>query len=276
MEQAALISQHVHAGDGADRVRRTARRVLLALSSRSSAKPGIRVFAYHLMPPAEEFRRQIAMIRSRADIIDEATMLELISSPQPSNGKSQVVLSFDDGYLDNVNEESLSLTQELGVRPLVFVVAAAVKPSLGSPSRLVRDDNGEPYPLSTAADLRKAVAAGWSIGSHTSTHWDCSGGEESDFEREIHQSKLILEDAVGTEVRSFAYPWGRRENVSERATDWVEKSGYDVGFTTARGRVDREIASSRYKLPRDVVEPWWGPREVAGCLAASLDRFGWR
>ena len=183
---------------------------MLALASRGSAKPGIRVLAYHLMPPPDEFRRQMAAIRSRAEIIDEATMLDLISGPQPStNGKSRVVLSFDDGYLDNVSDESLSLTSELDVRPLIFVVAAAVKPSLGTPRRLVKDANGEPYPLGSAVDLRNAVAAGWSIGSHTSTHWDCSSGDDADFEREILQSKSILEDAVGTSVRTFAYPWGR-------------------------------------------------------------------
>ena len=142
-----MNTQELLASERAQTVRRTARRLLLALASRGSAKPGIRVLAYHLMPPPDEFRSHMAAIRSRAEIIDEATMLDLIAGPQPStNGKSRVVISFDDGYLDNVNDESLSLTRELDIRPLIFVVAAAVKPSLGTPQRLVKDANGELLP----------------------------------------------------------------------------------------------------------------------------------
>jgi peptidoglycan/xylan/chitin deacetylase (PgdA/CDA1 family) len=260
-----------------DTVRRAARRALLLVASRAGPRPGVRVLTYHVMPPPDVFRSHVELIRSRAEIIDEPTLLDRVSVRRASNGRSEVLITFDDGYQNNVDDASLELTRELGVRPLVFVVAAAVRPDLGTPVRLVRGRDGRPYPLASAPALRNAVAAGWSIGSHTSTHWDCANGSADDFAREIGGSKAALEDAVGVEVRSFAYPWGRRENISAEAGASIVASGYRASFTTARGRIDPARVVSTYGLPRDPVEDWWGARELAGCLAGGLDRVtGWR
>ena len=263
--------------DPGEIARRTLRRAFLALASRARPKPGVRVLTYHLMPPAREFRRHVEIIRSRAEIIDEKTLLELVTGGRRSNGKSHVLITFDDGYQNNVDDSSLELTRELGVRPIVFVVGAAVRPGFGTPRRLMRNPAGLPHPLASIESLRNATTAGWAIGSHTATHWDCATGDAGDFEREIAGSKAALEEAVGVEVRTFAYPWGRRENISDAAGEWIVKSGYQASFTTARGRIDVADVTSPYGLPRDPVEEWWGPREVAGCLAGGLDRVaGWR
>jgi peptidoglycan/xylan/chitin deacetylase (PgdA/CDA1 family) len=125
--------------------------------------------------------------------------------------------------------------------------------------------------------LRNAVSAGWAIGSHTATHWDCATGDAADFEREIGGSKATLEEAVGVDVRTFAYPWGRPSNISATAHESIVKSGYRASFTTVRGPIDPAKVDSAFGLPRDPVEEWWGPRELAGCLAGGLDRVtGWR
>jgi peptidoglycan/xylan/chitin deacetylase (PgdA/CDA1 family) len=268
--------RHALRRDPGEIVRRSLRRAFLTLASRARPKPGVRVLTYHVMPPAREFREHVDVIRARAEIIDESTLLDLVAGGRRSNGKTHVLITFDDGYQNNVDDSSLELTQELGVHPLVFVVGAAVRPAFGTPRRLLRDVAGVPHRLASAESLRNAAAAGWAIGSHTATHWDCATGDADDFEREIAGSKAVLEAAVGVEVRTFAYPWGRRENISDAADDWIVKSGYQASFTTARGRIDPAAVTSPYNLPRDPVESWWGPREIAGCLAGGLDRVaGW-
>ena len=47
--------------------------------------------------------------------------------------------------------------------------------------------------------------------------------------------------------------------------------GYQASFTTVRGRIDLAGVTSPYNLPRDPVEDWWGPRQIAGCLGGGLD-----
>jgi peptidoglycan/xylan/chitin deacetylase (PgdA/CDA1 family) len=184
-----------------------------------------------------------------------------------------VLLTFDDGYRQHLIGEALDLVRDLGLRPTVFMLAAGVDPSLGPPPRLVRSQRDQAKPLVDATELRAAVAAGWFVGSHTSTHWDCSSDGAADLAREIGGSKAILEDCLGREVRTFAFPWGKPENVSSNAYDAVRASGYHAAFTTLRGNIARS-PTSMFDLPRDVVEDWWGAREVRGCLTGVLDRFG--
>jgi peptidoglycan/xylan/chitin deacetylase (PgdA/CDA1 family) len=256
------------------RVRRQARRLLLRASARRAARPGLRVLAYHLVPTPSVFRAHVDAIRAVAEIIDETEFLDVLAragTVQPI--ECRVLLTFDDGYRQHLTNEALDLVRDLGLRPTVFMIAAGVDPTLGRPERLTRRQRGEPRPLANAEELRTAVSAGWFVGSHTSTHWDCSRGTTGDLEREIGGSKAVLEACLGTEVRTFAFPWGKPENISAEAHDVVRTSGYDAAFTTVRGAITRAPASA-FALPRDVVEDWWGPPELRGCLAGALDRFG--
>jgi peptidoglycan/xylan/chitin deacetylase (PgdA/CDA1 family) len=255
--------------------RRTVRRLALrARAGRAPAPPGIRVLTYHLMPEPSRFRAHVQAIRAIADVIDEDDLLAALDDPvRLHRGECRVLLTFDDGYRQHLTGPALRLVEELQIRPTVFVVAAGIDPSLGPPRRLVRAQRDLPRPLVDAAELRAAVAAGWFVGSHTATHWDCASGTADELTREIAGSKGILESCLGAEVRTFAYPWGKRENISPAAVAEVARAGYRAAFTTRRGRV-AERPASVFDLPRDVVEDWWGPREIQACLRGALDVFG--
>lgn len=249
-----------------------ARRLLLRAAARRPARPGIRVLAYHLMPEPSIFRAHVAAIRSVAEIIDENEFLGALDNPSTlTSGDSRVLMTFDDGYRQHLTDDALTFINKLALRPTVFMLAAGVDPSLGRPHRLLA--GSDDAALVDADELRAAVEAGWFVGSHTSTHWDCSSGSAEDLAREIGGSKSVLEACLGTEIRTFAFPWGKPENVSPHAYEAIRNSGYRAAFTTVRGRIARKPASV-FDLPRDVVEEWWGPRELAGCLAGALDRFG--
>jgi len=254
-------------------VRRRARTLLLRTAARRPPRPGIRVLAYHLMPEPSIFRAHVAAIRSVAEIIDENELFDALENPSAlASSDCRVVLTFDDGYRQHLTDDALDFVGKLALRPTVFMLAAGVDRSLGRPNRLIRGSN-DPDLLADATELRTAVEAGWFVGSHTSTHWDCSHGSADDLAREIGGSKSVLEACLGTKIRTFAFPWGKPENVSPLAYDAIRASGYQAAFTTVRGCITRTPASV-FDLPRDVVEEWWGPRELSGCLAGALDRFG--
>jgi peptidoglycan/xylan/chitin deacetylase (PgdA/CDA1 family) len=252
-------------------VRRRVRAVLLRAAARRRAAPGIRVLTYHLLPSPPQFRAHVETIREVAEIIDEDAFLDALEHPDTlaANG-CRVLLTFDDGYRQHLIGEALDLVRDLGLRPTVFMLAAGVDPTLGPPHRLVRSQRDQAKPLVDATELRAAVAAGWFVGSHTSTHWDCASGDAGDLAREIGGSKKILEDCLGAEVRTFAFPWGKPENVSPSAYEAIRTSGYRAAFTTVRGRITQR-PPSELDLPRDVVEDWWSAREVRGCLTGVLD-----
>ena len=252
-------------------VRRGTRALLLRAAARRRAAPGIRVLTYHLLPSPPQFRAHVEAVRSVGEIIDEDEFLDALENPDTLAAKGcRVLLTFDDGYRQHLIGEALDLVRDLGLRPTVFMLAAGVDPTLGPPQRLVRSQRDQAKPLVDATELRAAVAAGWFVGSHTSTHWDCSSDGADDLAREIGGSKAILEDCLGTEVRTFAFPWGKPENVSANAYEAVRTNGYRAAFTTVRGRIAHR-PPSELDLPRDVVEDWWGAREVRGCLTGVLD-----
>jgi peptidoglycan/xylan/chitin deacetylase (PgdA/CDA1 family) len=218
------------------------------------------------------FRAHISAIRSVADIINEDELLAAIDNPDDlMAGDGRVALTFDDGYRQHLTEPALALIQDLKLRPTVFMVAAGVDSTLGPPRRLVRAQRSLHRPLADVDELRAAMDAGWFVGSHTSSHWNCGSGDAADLAREIAGSKKTLEANLGVEIRTFAFPYGKPENVTALAVTEVERSGYRAAFTTSRGLLPAESAA-RFSLPRDVVESWWGPGELRGCLSGILDR----
>lgn len=178
-------------------------------------------------------------------------------------------MTFDDGYRQLAHSGGAALAESLGIRPVVFALGCIADPSLGRPALLMADSHQRPHRLCSPDDLRRLVDAGWNVGCHTATHWDC-GRDGPELEREVTRARDVLESALGTEVSLFAYPWGKPENACARARQVVIQSGFAAGFSTQRGRITHMPATASF-LPRDVVDDWWGAPEVMGCLAGGLD-----
>lgn len=80
--------------------------------------------------------------------------------------------------------------------------------------------------------LKELVSAGIEIGAHSLTHPYLSKIPEESAKREIEDSKKLLEDKLGIEVRTFCYPYG---DYNQKVRDMVAQAGYLMAFTTKRG-----------------------------------------
>jgi peptidoglycan/xylan/chitin deacetylase (PgdA/CDA1 family) len=58
----------------------------------------------------------------------------------------------------------------------------------------------------TVEQIQETIAAGWEVGSHSMTHADLTSLKDASWE--ITQSQYELEQALGVEVGTFAYPFG--------------------------------------------------------------------
>lgn len=249
--------------------RQAIKQAILRAASRRKPPPGVRVLDYHFLPSSRRFSDHVAAIRAVATIIDERRFVEYLSGRALPTDRLEVLLTFDDGYRNIVERGGCEVPQGLGVRPIVFALACIVEPTAPAPSGLMRDATGMPLPLCSAEDLRALATGGWSVGSHTFTHWDC-GDESNRLEFEICGSRTALVSALQRDVSLFAYPWGKRQNASSRARELVMEGGYAGAFSTVRGPLTMVPAPPTF-LRRDVVDDWWTGREVAGCLAGGLD-----
>ncbi|MEX0610498.1 MAG: polysaccharide deacetylase family protein, partial [Pirellulales bacterium] len=94
---------------------------------------------------------------------------------------------------------------------------------------------GRPLGPNTPAQLRQLGSAGVEIGAHTRHHVDLGGNVSSDkLVDEIIRCKWELEDALGQDVRYFAFPYGQHENLSAAAFRVAREAGYD-GVCSAYG-----------------------------------------
>ena len=115
-----------------------------------------------------------------------------------------MVVTFDDGY-HSVYLNAFPVLQRYGISATVFLTVGKQEakipggrlPAVGDRAMLSWDEIGEMH------------RSGISFGAHTITHPDLTRLKDDELQTEIHGSKAIIEDALGTPVSCFAYPYGR-------------------------------------------------------------------
>lgn len=86
------------------------------------------------------------------------------------------------------------------------------------------------------------------IGSHSLSHPILSLEDDVVVEREISQSKQMIETMTGQSVESFCYPNGQEDDYRQRDFETLQASGYSSAVTARFGLPD--AACNRYALPR--------------------------
>ena len=216
-----------------------------------------------------DFDEQMALIgelgRSTLTVEQYAAALRGEASLPPD----PVLVTFDDGY-DDLATTALAVLERYGIVATAFVVSGWVGARAA--------DGG---PVLDWAQLRELRARGIQIGSHGHTHRALDCLPRAEVEREVRSSKRLLEDGLGEEVASFAYPYGYSSPLVRRT---VRNAGYssacavknalshprDDGFTLARVLVTRDtgaVGIARLLNGQDAPLSWPGER---------LRTRGWR
>jgi peptidoglycan/xylan/chitin deacetylase (PgdA/CDA1 family) len=137
-----------------------------------------------------------------------------------------VCVTFDDGYRD-VLEYAIPVLRELRIPATVFVPSAVISGA----ARLYW--YRQQPPLFSWSELREIAREElFGVGSHTRTHPALPQIPDASAWQEISRSKLDVEENIGQQVTSFAYPAGL---YGEREVQMVRDAGYEVGLTTQPG-----------------------------------------
>ncbi len=185
------------------------------------------------------FARQIATIAEagyRGIALREAIAHREATGTWPNRS---VVLTFDDGFR-NFYDEAMPVLTENGFSATVFIVSDYIGRRNDwevPPAGLgVRD-------LLTWQQAGELARNGIEIGSHTSTHPDLRRVSDSEAQREIAGSRMKIEDHLGQEVVSFAYPFGETNAI---AKEYVKKE-FQAACTTV---LQRANGKALHSLPR--------------------------
>ena len=196
----------------------------------------------------EHFERQLGSLRQRG--MTAATLRDCLAA---ARGERQlppwpVILTFDDGYLDNyVN--AFPLLQRYGMPAVVFVVA---HPALTSNAWDAAA--GEPWaPLMDRRQVLEMARAGIEIGSHTLTHPRLTDVDADPLAWELGESKRLLESWLGDPVVSLAYPYGA---VDERVKRAAQQAGYELAVATNSGPI--HFGADPLEIRRVQILPWSG------------------
>lgn len=159
------------------------------------------------------------------------TLCELVSAM--SNGSALpervVVLTFDDGF-KNFYTEAFPILSDHGFGATVFLVTdfcGKHNDWAGNPPELPRSE------ILNWSEVRELGENGVEFGSHTRAHPDLTRASIASMEDEIVNSKSALDDALGAETVSFAYPFGR---VNQAAKALVAEH-FKAAVSTVLGKV---------------------------------------
>ena len=181
-----------------------------------------------------EFEKQVAWMK--AEGFHFVTMQEL----QANWGKhpeKTVAITFDDGYLDNL-ENAYPIIEKYQAKATIYVVVdrhdrdwSTYKKAHHNSGELARE------PKLNDEQVKFLAQSGWvEIGSHTLTHANLDKLDEAECLKELFESKVQLEQLTNMPVTSFAYPFGI---YSARDVEIAKQVGYSNAVTTNEG-IDSE------------------------------------
>ncbi len=227
------------------------------------------VLVYHGIAPQHPscvdpvlFRKHISYLSEHCRIIP----LEGILGQSERADSPAVTITFDDAF-SNLLDHALPALSEYHAPAVIYVPTGYLGKSnywdygLAPAQPLMR--------IMSAADVKEVRSLGIEIGSHSWSHIRLRGLDASTLQHEIGGSKTMLEDLLGEQIRTFAYPHGGRNDFDERATDAVKEAGYRSAMTTLFGR--HNAPSDRYEVRRIIIWPGDTTNEIQRKIDGHYD-----
>jgi peptidoglycan/xylan/chitin deacetylase (PgdA/CDA1 family) len=219
------------------------------------------ILMYHALEDEESdlcvrpaaFREQMMWLRDNGfETISLDECAARITGASSRRGRS-VVITFDDGYADNL-EHGVPVLRELGFTATVFIATGSV----GGRAKWL----DVPWPMMTWAQIAECDASGITIGAHTVTHPHLGQIPMEQARDEMARSKDEIEQHLGGRVTWMCYPFGDHTPEVESET---ERLGFRGAVSVRQGNVNR--AEDLFRLRRFYIGPKTDLRHFA--LATS-------
>lgn len=215
----------------------------------------IQVLLYHRVctdrEPAESrfvvsrstFRRQIGFLANHGFFTPRFSDLLDGALTKNREGKHPIIITFDDGYLDNY-ENAFPILQEFGFSAVIFVVPDFSRRTnwWDPPGRLGNIELLLPQHIKHMSD------SGIEFGAHSFSHSSLPSLSDDRLEHELLAARVALEDLVQQPVAMVAYPYG---DVDNRVKSAARRLGYQCGFAAHSGPLT--LCSDLYEIRRSPV-----------------------
>ena len=174
--------------------------------------------------------------------MDAETLKKAVDDPDAY--KDYFVVTFDDIY-DSVYTNAYPVLKANNIPFIVFV----------TPSLIDTIDPSSKCPMITKEHLCELAADSLCvIGAHGMEHKPFRNYNEKEARRSMEECKRWLEDKLGKRVDFFAFPFGRRVEVSKANIRTLSQCDYHCGFSALDGSLEQKWFSTRWFLPRILVD----------------------
>ena len=205
---------------------------LLALAggapAAGAAAGDVPVLTYHRLGSSPGFARQVAALERKGYQAVTLGRVWQAWRGEAALPRRPVVLTFDDGYLSHYR----TAARTLRARGWPGVLNLQVD-RLGVDGGLTR------------GQVRRMLADGWELDSHTLSHPDLTKVGRARLRRELVGSREAIAREFGVTTNFLCFPYGHYDAAVQAA---VRAAGYLAATTTRRGLASRE--ADRFALPR--------------------------
>lgn len=185
----------------------------------------------------------LRMLRRRYIVLSMADLVNRLQLRTAFTGQ-EVVITFDDGYLNNY-ELAVPLLLEHDLPACFFLTAGFV----GTNKTFWWDRaKRSSESLMSWSQAREIAELGFEIGCHTWSHPDLGQEPLTSVDRELYRARAKIEDMTGVSVEHFAYPYGGREHIRQ---EWIQAIK-DAGYSSNSSASNSHVASNtdRFLIPR--------------------------
>lgn len=168
--------------------------------------------------------------------------------------KKPFIISFDDGYKDNLTNAA-PILKEMGMKAVIYLLADE------SVTNNYWDlDGAEPVSEIMSLEEKKDLLNNYSfeLGSHGFRHQKMTELSHDQVVRELQDSKIILEKVFNQKILSYAYTYGIRSN---NASKLAENAGYSFAVNTDSGGLRFE--EDPFSIFRVNIFPQDGPLQLS-------------
>ena len=180
------------------------------------------------------------------------------------------LITFDDGYRD-VLEHAVPILRRHGYPAVLFAPLGYVGESRPLPHERRFAAKGIVNRTVDWDELAELEASGVRVECHGISHRALADLGVEEAAREIALGKLRLEEALGREVKAFAYAKGSEAHFGPVHVSLVRQAGYELGFTSVSG--SNGVEADRFRLRRYNIEPY-SARTFELVLGGACDLIG--